>query len=446
MNDIENGRKYISALEKIKSDEISVLQSAITEFSSISGYRDADQRIIYCKEKIKLLENTKKKKKSTKGFIVLGVLVCIAAGAAGLFINRTIQDRKLDDLHIQHYNNAISYLSNNQYQEAALEFGKAGDYEDAQSRSLTLWRDLIKTTTISIGSFTMNNHIVAVKSDGTAVATGRSYDGQCDVSEWSDLISISAGGSHTVGLRADGTVVATGSNTDGQCDVSKWKDIVCIGTGFDYTAGLKSDGSVVIAGRVSYNEASEWMDKINNIGNIVNIWVGDSSLIGITLDGEIVVAGDELFFDEGIMHWEKNGDSEEVVEDDNYGPIRQWTDIKQMAEGSGDVQIIGLKTDGTLCAAGWNDNGQCNISEWTDITSIAAGLRITVGLKSDGTVICTGSNEEGQAEVSTWTDIVAIDSDCRQTLGLKSDGTVLLVGDIGSWDIDVSGWNDIMIP
>lgn len=449
MNDAEKRMKYISALEKISSNEITVLQSAITEFSSILGYRDAEQRINYCKDKIALLESKGKKKKSTKRFIALEVLACIVVGAAGLFIKGRIEDEKLNDIHNEHYNKAMSYLNNNQYQEAALEFGKAGDYEDAESQSLALWKELIKPTTISIGSYTLNNHIVAVKSDGTAIASGRSYEGQCDVSEWQNIISISAGGSHTVGLCTDGTVVATGDNSYGQCDVSKWKDIVCIGAGFEYTVGLKSDGNIILTGRVSYKEASDWMDEINSIGNIVNIWVGHSDcLMGITVDGEIIATGDTSLFDEGVMHWEKNGNSEEVVEDDiNYGPVRKWTDIKQMAEGSGDVQIIGLKSDGTLYAAGWNGSGQCNISDWTDITSVAAGLRITVGLKSDGTVITAGSNESGQAEVSTWTDIVAIDSNCYQTVGLKSDGTVLLAGEFDAWNgEDISDWKDIMIP
>ncbi|NLO86339.1 MAG: chromosome condensation regulator, partial [Clostridiales bacterium] len=31
----------------------------------------------------------------------------------------------------------------------------------------------------------------------------------------------------TVGLRADGTVVAVGENDEGQCNVSDWTDIGC---------------------------------------------------------------------------------------------------------------------------------------------------------------------------------------------------------------------------
>ena len=41
-------------------------------------------------------------------------------------------------------------------------------------------------------------------------------------------MAVNAGDGHTVGLKADGTVVAVDLNKDGQCDVSDWKDIVAI--------------------------------------------------------------------------------------------------------------------------------------------------------------------------------------------------------------------------
>ena len=37
--------------------------------------------------------------------------------------------------------------------------------------------------------------------------------------------TIATGGNHTVGLKSDGTVVAVGNNFYGQCNVSGWTDI-----------------------------------------------------------------------------------------------------------------------------------------------------------------------------------------------------------------------------
>ena len=68
-------------------------------------------------------------------------------------------------------------------------------------------------------------HTVGLKSDGTVVAVGSNKYGQCDVSQWTDIVAVSAGGLHTVGLKSDGTVVAVGYNGDGRCDVGGWKNI-----------------------------------------------------------------------------------------------------------------------------------------------------------------------------------------------------------------------------
>ena len=60
--------------------------------------------------------------------------------------------------------------------------------------------------------------------------------------------------------------------------------------------------------------------------------------------------------------------------------------------------------DGTR-NVGLNDDGQCDVSGWTDIIAVSAGSYNTVGLKSDGTVVATGYNDDGRCDVSGWTDI-----------------------------------------
>jgi len=62
-----------------------------------------------------------------------------------------------------------------------------------------------------------------LKNDGTLVYTGSNEYGQCDVSNWGDIVYIVAGSYHTVGLHSDGTFIATGMKDDGRCDVSEIK-------------------------------------------------------------------------------------------------------------------------------------------------------------------------------------------------------------------------------
>ncbi|MEE1283509.1 MAG: hypothetical protein UHK54_01475, partial [Acutalibacteraceae bacterium] len=57
--------------------------------------------------------------------------------------------------------------------------------------------------------------------------------------------TIAAGVNHTVALKSDGTVVAVGDNEYGECNVSGWKNIASVSAGFHHTVGLKTDGTVI---------------------------------------------------------------------------------------------------------------------------------------------------------------------------------------------------------
>jgi hypothetical protein len=120
-----------------------------------------------------------------------------------------------------------------------------------------------------------------------------------------------------------------------------------------------------------------------------------------------------------------------------------WMDIIQIDGGY--EHTVGLKSDGTVVAVGDNAYGQCNVGNWTDIIQVAAGRQHTVGLKSDGTVVAVGDNTYRQCNVGNWTNIVQVAAGANSwhTVGRKSDGTVVAVG--GNWDgeCDVGGWTDI---
>ena len=121
-----------------------------------------------------------------------------------------------------------------------------------------------------------------------------------------------------------------------------------------------------------------------------------------------------------------------------------WTDITQVAAACD--HTVGLKSDGTVVAVGENSHGQCNVGGWTDITQIAAGGGHTIGLKSDGTVVAVGWNRYGQCAVDSrsWTDIIQVAAGWGHTVGLKSDGTVVAVGDNRNGQCNVGGWTDII--
>ena len=108
----------------------------------------------------------------------------------------------------------------------------------------------------------------------------------------------------------------------------------------------------------------------------------------------------------------------------------------------GFYHTVGLKADGTVLAAGRNDEGQCGVSGWTDIVAVACGAYHTVGLKADGTVIAAGRNDEGQCDVSAWTGVAAVACSDYNTLALLSDGTVVSAG--YQPFAELSGWKDVI--
>src|SRR4030042_5835621 len=54
-------------------------------------------------------------------------------------------------------------------------------------------------------------HVVGLRSDGTAVAVGHNWWGQCNIGSWRQIIQVAAGGYHTVGLKSRKQGVGGGS-------------------------------------------------------------------------------------------------------------------------------------------------------------------------------------------------------------------------------------------
>ena len=88
-----------------------------------------------------------------------------------------------------------------------------------------------------------------------------------------------------------------------------------------------------------------------------------------------------------------------------------------------DSIVVTLKNDGDL------NYGECYVSGWWDIIAISTGSYHTVGLKSNGTVVAAGRGGHGECSVSEWNNIVSVSVGDGFTVGLRADGTVVAVGD-----------------
>ena len=110
-----------------------------------------------------------------------------------------------------------------------------------------------------------NSHIACLKSNRTVIVSGKNKHHYFDVSNWKNIVAVSAGWEHTVGLQSDGTVVSAGNNDYNQCNVSDWKNIVSVSSGWEHIAGLQSDGTVLAAGSNDYRQCdvSEWKNIVS---------------------------------------------------------------------------------------------------------------------------------------------------------------------------------------
>jgi alpha-tubulin suppressor-like RCC1 family protein len=310
---------------------------------------------------------------------------------------------------------------------------------------------LVTLPMVAAGDF----HSIGLKSDGTVVAVGyyNSF-GQCNVSEWSDIVQVAAGTTHTVGLKADGTVVSVGDNSSGQCNVSGWNDIIQVAAGGFNTVGLKSDGTVVTTSTSLRDEIYGWSD-------IVWVATGGSYIVGAKSDGTVVAVGNNIYHQCNVSEW---SDIVQVVAgyDHTIGlkadgtvvaagtgfysgryDVSEWTDIIKVT--TGEEHTVGLKSDGTVVTVGANYYGECDLSEWSNIVYVAAGERHTVGLKADGSVVHAGDNSVGQCDMlNAWSKIIQIVEGRWHTVGLKFNGSVAAIGDNDFGQCNVSTWSNII--
>jgi len=154
---------------------------------------------------------------------------------------------------------------------------------------------------------------------------------------------------------------------------------------------------------------------------IMMVAAGDFHTVGLESDGSVVAVG---------------------MNDDGQCDVGNWTDITHVAAGY--YHTAGVKSDGTVVAVGWNGYGQCDVGGWTGITQVAAGYYHTVGLKADSTVVAAGDNTDGQRDVGGWTGIIQVAAGYYHTVGLRADGSVVAVGDNYYGQCNVSGWTDII--
>lgn len=402
-------------------------EEAIAAFEALGDFQDNTERIAECEAAIEAIELAELEEKYNAAVALMNegkYEEAIAAFNALAGYKDSValiegSNAAIEELQLKaQYDAAVALEENGETAKAAIAFGKLAGYTDARERSFALWDEVAVRETLCAG----NSHTVALKNDGTVVATGKNNYGQCDVSGWKDIIAISAGRGHTVGLKSDGTVLAIGYDEGGRLAVDGWTDIVAISARGTHTVGLKCDGTVVVAG---YNgdgrcDVEEWQD-------VIAIDAGTYHTIGLKVDGTVLAVGSNEY---------------------HQCEVGSWSNI--IAISGGESLTIGIRSNGTAIvtkkARGYADNGKHDVGDWNNIVAICAGSGFNLGVQANGKVVSVGEINQDMSGTSKWSNIVAASVNFYHVVGLRADGTVVATGSNEDGRCDVSSWTNIKLP
>lgn len=162
-------------------------------------------------------------------------------------------------------------------------------------------------------------------------------------------------------------------------------------------------------------------DEVASTENFANQSVGNDSVNGAESDEDYVTLDTD-------------------VQEENVVKLVRTTPQGMLA--GGDDFILSLRADGTVRAAGNNENNQCEVSAWYDVVAVYSSRSTSAGLRKDGTVVIAG--DDLNREVSSWSGIVDIALDSRYILGLTKDGKVISAGRNDNGCCDTGDWENIV--
>lgn len=95
----------------------------------------------------------------------------------------------------------------------------------------------------------------------------------------------------------------------------------------------------------------------------------------------------------------------------------------------GSNHYLALRKNGQVDAFGDNDNKQCEVKDWSDVTYVCANSKHSFGIKKDGSVVMTGEDPLFRP-ILNWKAVVSLSVRDNYALGSGSEGNLLIVGDL----------------
>ena len=285
-------------------------------------------------------------------------------------------------------------------------------------------------------------HTIICKPDGTVEARGENTKGQCNVNDWTHMVSVQSGDFHSIGLRKDGTVYAAGNNDNGQCDVSHWSDVVQIYATERNSYGLTKDGTVLIAGTESdlgeeaIREISSWTG-IKSITSWGKNGLAGLRILGLGSGGVLKSAGQQTKMEDGRY----TGETVTIIKEQQ---LNGWENVKTIL--SCGEALVGLEEDGTTHAVNLFTEDEIGImgldpehdimaEDFADITKMTQiATPYLCGVTTDGTLE-NRIDYYMDKEWNNWSDLVAFGViGSGQAIGVQADGTILEDYDTGKYN------------
>jgi len=225
------------------------------------------------------------------------------------------------------------------------------------------------------------------------------------------VVAVTAGYDHALALNDEGKLFSWGSNRLKQVEIPdevyEHGNIVQIAAGYQLSVVVTDEDYVIYWGNENLNDIR--VKKKSQQGEIQKAAVTSSSVIGLTVDGEVVHLGAE------------SSDVSDIPEGLSSGVV----DI--VASGASCAAIL---EGGSVVVWGTTLRGEGKVPEFDGaVVSMAGGRYHYTAVTENGTVYSWGSNTLGQTSVPFGlTDVVEVFAGYYQNYALKSDGSVVTWG------------------